>query len=150
MKCWWKKSWKGYSIRSFYGSNWRINSNDEGQLKVYQEQERELQKKLQLAKDKIAKAKEEEIHRTSYQKHLELKMLWLQRKRARWNAFTSIKSSRNGFSYCKKEEEKNTAQKELEALLIKKVSLENELQALLKKKEELKPQLSLLQEEEKK
>ena len=126
-------------------------ANDEGQLKVYQEQERELQKKLQLAKDKIAKAKEEEIHRTSYQKHLELKNALITKKKEQDETLLpQLSLAEMAFPIVKKEEEKNTAQKELEALLIKKGSLENELQALLKKKEELKPQLSLLQEEEKK
>lgn len=126
-------------------------ANDEGQLKVYQEQERELQKKLQLAKDKIAKAKEEEIHRTSYQKHLELKNALITKKKEQDETLLpQLSLAERAFPIVKKEEEKNTAQKELEALLIKKGSLENELQALLKKKEELKPQLSLLQEEEKK
>lgn len=122
-------------------------ANDEGQLKVYQEQERELQ----LAKDKIAKAKEEEIHRTSYQKHLELKNALITKKKEQDETLLpQLSLAEMAFPIVKKEEEKNTAQKELEALLIKKGSLENELQALLKKKEELKPQLSLLQEEEKK
>ena len=126
-------------------------SKDEEQLKVYQEQENELQKELQLAKDKITKAKEEEIHRTSYQKHLELKNALITKKKEQDETLLpQLSLAEMAFPIVKKEEEKNTAQKELEALLIKKGSLENELQELLKKKEELKPQLSLLQEEEKK
>lgn len=126
-------------------------ANDEEQLIVYQDQEKELQKELQLAKDKIAKAKEEEIHRTGYEKHVETKeKLLLKKKEQDETLLPQLSLAEMAFPIVKKEEEKNTAQKELEALLIKKGSLENELQALLKKKEELKPQLTLLQEEEKK
>lgn len=126
-------------------------AKDEEQLKVYQEQEKELQKELQLAKDKIAKAKEEEIHRTSYQKHLELKNALITKKKEQDETLLpQLSLAEMAFPIVKKEEEKNAAQKELDALLIRKENIENELQTLLKKKEKLKPQLSLLQEEEKK
>lgn len=126
-------------------------AKDEEQLETYQEQEKELQKELQLAKDKIAKAKEEEIHRTSYQKHLETKDdLLLKKKEQDETLLPQLSLAEVAFPIVKKEEEKNAAQKELDALLIRKENLENELQTLLKKKEKLKPQLSLLQEEEKK
>lgn len=125
-------------------------SKDEEQLKVYQEQENELQKELQLAKDKITKAKEEEIHRTSYQKHLELKNALITKKKEQDETLLpQLTLAEVAFPIVKKEEERNNAQKEFNDLLIKKENLENELQALLKKKEELKPQLSLLQEEKK-
>lgn len=126
-------------------------AKDEEQLKVYQEQEKELQKELQLAKDKIAKAKEDEIHRTSYRKHQELKNdLLLKKKEQDETLLPQLTLAQEAFPIVKKEEERHNAQLEFNDLLIRKENLENELQTLLKKKEELKPQLLHLQEEEKK